>query len=117
VREAVDDLVDYFLFVDEAPLKTPVKGSSGFTETFAAQGPRDKKGRSLRDLQLQTRLMRYPLSYMIYSPGFQGLPVEVKAAIDARLDAVLSGRDKQPKYAGLTAADRLAISEILKETR
>ena len=65
VREAIDDLVDYFLFVDEAPLAAPIKGSSGFAEQFSARGPRDPNGRSLRELQLQTRLMKYPLSYMI----------------------------------------------------
>jgi hypothetical protein len=117
VREAVDDLVDYFLFVDEAPLPAHIKGSAGFAEKFSARGPRDGKGRSLRDLQLQTRLMRYPLSYMIYSPGFKGLPDEVKAAVYARIDEVLSGRDKRPKYAHLTAADRVAVAEILAATR
>jgi hypothetical protein len=117
VREAVDDLADYFLFVDEAPLAAPIKGTSGFAEAFSARGPRDGKGRSLRELQLQTRLMKYPLSYMIYSPGFKGLPDEVKTAVFARVDEVLSGRDKRPKYAHLTAADRTAIAEILAATR
>jgi hypothetical protein len=117
VREAVDDLVDYFLFVDEAPLAAPIKGTSGFAEKFSARGPRDAKGRSLRELQLQTRLMKYPLSYMIYSPGFKGLPDEVKAAIYGRLDEVLSGKDKRPKYSHLSAADRTAISEILASTK
>ena len=117
VREAVDDLVDYFLFVDEAPLPAPIKGTSGFAEKFSARGPRDGKGRSLRELQLQTRMMKYPLSYMIYSPGFLGLPPEVKTAVYARIDEILSGRDKKPKYAHLSAADRIAIAEILAATR
>ena len=42
------------LFLDEAPLTGPVKGNAGFAEWFAAQGPRDGKGRSLRDLDLRT---------------------------------------------------------------
>jgi hypothetical protein len=62
VRNAVNDLVDYLLFVDEAPLTARIEGSSGFANAFAARGPRDAKGRSLRELQLETRLMRYPLS-------------------------------------------------------
>jgi hypothetical protein len=117
VREAVNDLVDYFLFVDEAPLSAPIKGTSGFAEKFSARGPRDGKGRSLRELQLQTRMMKYPLSYMIYSPGFLGLPPEVQTAVYARIDEILSGRDKKPKYAHLSAADRIAIAEILAATR
>lgn len=55
------------LFVDEAPLTGPVKGGSGFAEAFAARGPRDGKGRSLRDFALRRRLFRYPCSYMIYT--------------------------------------------------
>src|SRR5678815_1336584 len=45
VREAAVDLVDYLLFVDEEPLKRPVRGTSGFTERFATGGPRDAQGR------------------------------------------------------------------------
>jgi hypothetical protein len=108
--------VDYLLFVDEAPLPHAVKGSSNFAEVFAAQGPRDSTGRSLRELDLTTRLMRYPLSYMIYSPGFAGLPAEVRAMARARLDEVLSGKDAHKKYAHLTPATRLAIQQILADT-
>jgi hypothetical protein len=116
VVEAVDELVDYLLFVDESPLPAPIRGSSGFAEKFAALGPRDQKGRSLRDLQLDTRLMRYPCSYMIYSPAFEGLPLPVKAAVFARISAVISGRDDRPKFARLTPADRAAMAEILRST-
>jgi hypothetical protein len=116
VREAVNELVDYLLFVDEAPLPHPVKGASGFAEKFAAQGPRDRQGRSLREFDLTTRLMRYPLSYMIYSPGFAGLPPQVKTMVRARLDDILSGRHTGKKYAHLDAATRQAIQQIVAET-
>ena len=55
MREAAADLVDYLLFVDEAPFASSVRGSSGFTEKFAAVGPRDSKGRSLRQLDLDQK--------------------------------------------------------------
>lgn len=116
VRAAADELADYLLFVDEAALPHPVKGSSGFAEAFSAQGPRDSKGRSLRELDLTTRLMRYPLSYMIYSPGFRGLPSEVQTLVRSRIDEVLSGKDTHKKYAHLTTELRQAIAEILTET-
>jgi hypothetical protein len=116
VEAAVNELVDYLLFVDEAPLPHAIQGSSGFTTAFAAQGPRDSKGRSLREFDLTTRMMRYPLSYMIYSPGFEGLPADVKAMARARLGHVLSGKDTHEKYAHLTAATRLAIQQILADT-
>ena len=44
VKEAATALVDYLLFVDEAPLPGTVRGSSGFTELFAARGPKDARG-------------------------------------------------------------------------
>jgi hypothetical protein len=114
--EAANELVDYLLFVDEPPLPAPVAGSSGFAEAFARRGPRDRQGRSLRELDLSRRLMRYPLSYMVYSPQFQALPVEARTAVRVRLDRVLSGSDTRPKYGHLTAADRRAIRDILSET-
>ena len=45
-----------------------------FHPTFPQRGPRDRKGRSLRDFDFKTRLFRYPLSYMIYSAQFDALP-------------------------------------------
>ena len=53
VEEAANELVDYLLFVDEAPIPGKVAGTSGFAPAFMARGPRDRKGRSLRDLKLE----------------------------------------------------------------
>ena len=117
VREAVNTLVDYMLFVDEAPLPGRVEGSSAFAQTFAARGPRDSKGRSLRDLQLTTRLMQYPLSYMIYSAAFDGLPADARNLAYRRLREVLSGGDTGEQYAHLTPDLRRAIVEILDSTK
>jgi hypothetical protein len=117
VNEAARDLVDYLLFVDEEPLAGPVKGTSGFTERFAKDGPRDGQGRSLRDLELRRRLFRYPCSYMIYTPAFDALPDMARDAVYARMWEVLSGREKGPRYKALSLADRRAIVEILRETK
>ena len=74
IAEAAQTIADYLLFVDEAPITDgPIVGSSGFAEKFVAAGKKDGKGRSLRELDLKTRLQKYPLSYMIYSPQFQAL--------------------------------------------
>ena len=117
VRETARELVDYLLFVDEAPLSAAVSGTSGFAEQFPDAGPRDKKGRSLRQLDLEHRLFLYPCSYMIYTPAFDALPAAAKEAVYARLWEVLSGRDKDQSYARLSAADRQAIVEILRDTK
>jgi len=108
--------VDYLLFVDEAPL-AGVSGSSGFAASFSARGPRDSKNRSLRDLDLNRRLFKYPCSYMIYSDAFEQLPPPARRAIYTRMWEVLSGAAREPKYARLSAADRNQIIEILRETK
>ena len=117
VREAAADMVDYMLFVYEAPLVGPVHGSSGFAAAFAAAGPRDSKGRSLREFDLRRRLFRYPLSYMIYTPAFDALPPAAKEAAYRRMGDILAGREKHARYAHLTPVDRQALLEILRETK
>ncbi len=118
VREAASDLVDYLLFVDEAPFVGAMQGSSGFAEWFAKQGPRDPQGRSLRELDLRRRLFKYPCSYMIYAPAFDALPPAAREAVYARMWEVLSGREKRPLYVSrLPAADRQAIIQILRATK
>ena len=117
VRDTAIELVDYMLFVDEAPLPSPVRGGSSFAKDFAAKGPRDSKGRSLRDLDLTRRLLRYPCSYMIYTPAFDALPQATKAFVYERLWEILSGAAKDPEYARLAEPERRAIVEILRETK
>ena len=112
-----NELVDYLLFVDETPLPSAVTMRSGFAETFAALGPTDRRGRSLRQLDLETRLLRYPCSYMIYSPAFDALPGEAKDAIYRRLWQVLAGDVHAPRYERLSAPDRQAVIEILRDTK
>ncbi|MGH9140099.1 MAG: hypothetical protein ACRD2I_03030 [Vicinamibacterales bacterium] len=116
LEAAVHELVDYLLFIDEEPLTVAVRGTSGFAEKFAAQGPTDRRGRSLRQLDLDHRLLRYPCSYMIYSAAFRALPDEARTAIYRRTWDVLSGRDAAPRYGRLSGDDRRAIMEILRET-
>jgi hypothetical protein len=113
----VRDVVDYMLFVDEEPLPGPVAGTSAFAQEFAQRGPRDARGRSLREFDLKTRLMRYPCSYQIYSEPFEALPADLKAAVYTRIGEVLTGEDPDPRYASLAPADRQAILEILRETK
>jgi len=116
-EEAAKEVVDYMLFADEAPLPQPIQGPTTFAERFSALGPKDRRGRSLRQLDLTRRLLRYPCSYMIYSPQFEQLPSIARTAIYNRLSTVLSVDNRDPKYAYLSAADRAAIVEILRDTK
>ena len=117
LRDPARELVDYLLFSDEASLPAPIRGSAGFTERFAAEGPRDHQGRSLRQLDLNRRLFRYPCSYMIYSDAFEQLADPAKQAIYQRLWQVLSGQIQDPRYARLSLADRSAIAAVLRDTK
>jgi hypothetical protein len=117
IHRACEPLVEYLLFSGEAPLAEPIAGTSTFAREFAARGPFDSRGRSLRAFDLKTRLFRYPLSYLIYTRAFDGLPEEARARVYARLLEVLSGADRSQPFAHLTAEDRLAVLEILRETK
>ena len=117
VDRVAREVVDYMLFVDETQLPARVDGSSGFAERFSARGPRDSRGRSLYQLDLTTRLLRYPCSYLIYSDAFDGLPATARDAIYRRMYAVLSGKDQTPRYSRLLPSDRQAIIDILRETK
>jgi hypothetical protein len=116
-----EQLLRYLLFVNEATLpgagKVQVGASSAFAREFATRGPRDSKGRSLRDLDLATRIFRYPCSYLVYSDSFAALPQPAKGYVYHRLLEVLSGQDQSKDFARLTAADRQAVLEILLETQ
>jgi hypothetical protein len=112
------EVVDELLFIDEAKLAEPVHGGSGFAERFSSRGPRDRKGRSLYELDLNRRLMKYPCSYLIYSSAFDALPALVKEPIYRRMWQVLSGQERDARYTtALSLADRQAIVEILRDTK
>jgi hypothetical protein len=112
------EVVDHLLFIDEATLTDRVRGQSGFAERFATLGPRDRRGRSLYELDLTRRVMKYPCSYLIYSPAFDALPARAKDPIYRRLWDVLSGQERDARYeAALTRADRQSIVEILRDTK
>jgi hypothetical protein len=117
IKSACEPVVQYMLFSGEAALAEALEGTTSFAADYAARGPRDSAGRSLRDLDLTRRLLKYPCSPLIYSPAFDGLPDEAKQYILYRVLEVLSGEDISSTFAHLSDADRRAILEILVETK
>lgn len=117
IDRAVDKLVAYMLFAGEIPITDAIQGTSTFHVDFAARGPHDKRGRSLRDLDMHTRMFRYPCSYLIYTKSFDSLPDEVKQPIYERLFAILSGEDNDQQFRHLSESDRRAVLEILRQTK
>jgi hypothetical protein len=114
---ASEVLLQYMLFTDETPLTAPVKGMSTFQADFSARGPRDSKGRSLRDFDLKTHIFRNRCSYLIYSDAFDALPKPALDYIYRRLFEVLSGKDESKTWAGLPTSERATILQILRETK
>jgi hypothetical protein len=98
-------------------LESKVEGVSTFARTFAERGPRDRRDRSLRDFNLQKRLFQYPLSYMIYSEAFDGMPERVRTRLYQRLFDVLTGKDRSVRFQKLSAEDRRALLEIVRDTK
>jgi len=117
VKEDGDLLVNAMLFSGAAKFTDPVKGTSGFSAEFSSHGIRDSHGRSLKDLDLQHRLLKYPMSYLVYSNSFDAMPVPVRDYVYRRFRQILSGDDKTPAFAHLTDADRADILGILQETK
>jgi len=117
IQSAGDDLVEVLLWADEAPITEPISGTSGYTEWLMAAGERDKQGRSLRDLDLTRRMFKYPCSYLIYSEAFDDLPVQMRTYVWQRLWDVLSGKDESEDFDHLSAEDRVAIIEIIRDTK
>lgn len=115
-REACEALVRGLLFADAAPLPAPVTGTSRFAAAFQKRGPFDRAKRSLYQLDLKTRLLRYPCSYLIYSSSFDGLPASAKQYVYRRLGEVLQGADTIV-FPRLTAQDRAALRDILRDTK
>ena len=117
LKNQVNAFLRYLLFTEETPLTEAVSGDPAYVKAFEAMGPKDSKGRSLRDFDLKTRMFKYPCSYLIYSDAFEKLPEAMRSHLLERLWKILSEEDQDPQFAKLTAEDRTAILEILRETK
>ncbi len=116
-EKPAEQLLRYLLFTNEAPLTADIKGNSSFAAEFTARGPRDPRGRSLRDFDLHTRIFKYPCSYLIYNEAFDSIPAPAKNYLYHRLLEVLTGRDRSVDFARLGSGERQAILEILLATK
>lgn len=117
LKHQEDAFLRCLLFTEEAPLTAAISGNPEFTRAFAAPGPRDHLGRSLRDFDLQTRIFLHPCSFLIYTASFDSLPAPIHDHLLERLYAILTGADEDPQFARRTPEERQAILEILRETK
>jgi hypothetical protein len=116
INNSIESLLGAMFMANEAVLTDKISGSTNFAEQFESKGPFDSQGRSLRQLDLENRLFRYPFSYLIYSEAFAGLPEIAHEKIRLRIQQVLSHDNTSANYEHLSASDRTAILEILNDT-
>lgn len=116
VAELAQPVVDVLFMKNEAPLGDRIQGLSGFTKYFQSLGPFDNNSRSLRDLDLNSRVFKYPLSYLIYSDAFAALPEALHNYIVQAIQQVLTADTDQTEYAHLDAQTRATILEIVNTT-
>ncbi len=117
IDDAVEPLVKTLLFAGETPLTAPVSGEPRFVEQFMTRAITDASGRSLRDLDRRTRMFRYPLSYVVYSPAFDALPRAAREAVYRRIVALLRGGQNDAVVARLRPDERTAILDIFAATK
>lgn len=93
-----------------------VQGDGAFERAYAASRRADGQGRSLRDLDLRTRLLKYRCSPLIYARTFEAMPKELRVVVLRRLSAGLLAANPPPEFAHLPVDERRAIHEILTAT-
>jgi hypothetical protein len=117
LKRMLDKLVQVLLMQDAIQLAEPISGNAEFRAWFEAQGPRKAQGRSLRELDLESRLFRLPLSYIVQSRDFAMLPAFARDYVWRELAAILQGKKLHPALENVAAADLLAVLQILQETQ
>lgn len=110
-----EELIRALLCIDSADFASPIEGDSGFAEQFERLAPVDAKGRSLRQLDLQTRLFKHRCSYLIRSHAFRALPEPARSRIAGRLRDVLSAGNPPAAYATIPHSERATLVEMLAD--
>lgn len=117
LKAMFEPLVQGMLFANAAGLEHEVQSSSGFDKWFHSKAVKDPAGRSLRELDLRTRTFKYPLSYLVYSESFNGLPRAAKDYLYMRFADVLSGRDQSTSFRHISPEEARTVLEILSATK
>lgn len=117
LKSKVESFLQYMLFTEEAPLTNAIKGAPEFENAFESAGAADSAGRSLRELDLSSRLFKYRCSYLVYSDAFDALQPPIKEMIYRRLHEILTAQEPPEKFRMLGAEERSAILEILRATK
>lgn len=116
IRHASDKALKAMFFADGIDLPRIDLSKSDFAKSFNQRGPSDSEGRSLYQLRMDGRLLRYPLSYLIYSHTFDRLPPEALDYLWDEIERILDSKGDRSGYENLSRNDKVAIKEILLAT-
>lgn len=116
LRLLAREVVDALLFHGDAILQNEVQDSILFANEFIRRGKADSLGRSLRELDLQTRMFKYPCSYLIHSAAFAVLQPDLKQAVMDELGRILSSKTTPERYPHLDASTMNILATILQQT-
>lgn len=116
IKHAADKVLKCIFFIEEIDLPEIDMTRSRFAKAFTERGPKDAEGRSLYQLQMDGRMLRHPLSYLIYSDTFDKLPAEALDYLWAEIERILNPSKRREGYERLSRRNKIAIKEILLET-
>lgn len=114
IERPAELLLRDLLLVREAQLRGPIRGDSGFAEEFQSRAGLDSSEPSLRELDLQSRLLRHSCSYLIRSPEFTALPERVRRHVTARIAEILDGSEESGDFGHIGASERASLRAVLK---
>lgn len=117
IAAAGNELVKGLLFAEEFPLESSISEGSDFYKRFSSRGPVDSKGRSLYELDCQTRLFKYRCSYLLLSEQFDALPKPVMEHVQNKMSDILRGRCEAPEGMLWDDASRQATLEIIQAVK
>jgi hypothetical protein len=112
----VREVVRYLLFADEVPLTAGALSSEGdFARAFVV-GRKAVGGRSLKDLELRTRLFRHRCSFLVHTPLFAGLDPELRKRVLDGMGMALAPGEGAVEFRYLGEDEKQTIRGILRET-
>ncbi len=128
--DAEDQLIRYLVFADEPKLEVPldeITSNSVYRRGFQALGksegrllnpqqgkrPSTVPPRTLRRFDLQSRVFRYRLSYLVEHRLFESLPTECRSRLVQRILDGLRADEPPEEFQHLPVEERRAIVEIV----
>ena len=111
--DAEDRLVRYVVFADEPPLPASIDRSlSAFAGRFEAVSGSDSGDPGLRTLDLETRLLKYRLSWLVGHRSFRELPVECRSRLIDRFKAGLQSGQPEKLFGHVSEEERRTALKI-----